>query len=106
MLSVALPVVLRLRIPAPLKSHWPAPRLAVTPLPSVNPLLKVMVPLVVNAGFSAFPSVTPSSVPPVNTVPSLLTTVPPVMVPVNDDSASPPTTAPISTVLPVLFRVP
>ena len=69
MLSVALPVVLRLRIPAPLKSHWPAPRLAVTPLPSVNPLLKVMVLLVVNVGLSALPSVTLSSVPPTRTVP-------------------------------------
>ena len=84
MLIVALPPVLMLRMPAPVKSHRPVPRLAVTPLPSVNPLSKLMTPLVTKVGFSALPSVTPSSVPPVSTVPSPLTTVPPVMLPVNE----------------------
>jgi len=90
------------------KRHELVPMFTVVPAPSVSPLSKLIAPLVAKFGFSALPSVTPSSVPPVSTVPSPLTTVPPVMLPLNEVSPPGPNTPPppMSSVPPVLLMLP
>ena len=105
LVMVALPGVLMTCGTAAPKFHWPLPLLTVAPLASVSPLVKLIRPLVVKLGFNALPRVTPLSVPPLSTVPSVLTTLPPTIVPDNADSDNPPAPPPMSTV-PVLVRVP
>ena len=83
MLTVALPAAVdRLAVPPPWNSHCPLPMLAVTPAPSVRPLLMKTFPLDVSVGWLASPSTTLSSVPPPDTAKSL-TTVAFWMVPVS-----------------------
>ena len=90
----------------PWNSHWPPPILAVSPLAKVNPLLMKILPLVVKLVWVASPRVTPvRMVLPLSTVPSLLITVPPTMVPENEVIDRPPTPVPMSSVLPVLVSV-
>ena len=95
----------------PLKYQAPPPLLTVTPSASVTPLLKFSVPpLVLRLVLLLEPSVIDSSVPPAfcKTVPSLLTSVPFLIVP--EKALSPPVpkrpAEPMSSVLPPRSSVP
>ena len=80
--------------------------LATSPLASVSPPLMNALPEVVKFELEASPSVTPvSAPPPLSTVPSVLITVPPTMVPENEVIDRPPGPVPMSRTLPVLVKV-